>query len=83
MGEMEAVVVRRSAHEATTALWELGGCACGCCGRRRRSRNLEMRRGMDREGAGGDNGRLWLVSAARGRTPATCGQFPRHVAARL
>ena len=81
MGEMEAVVVRRSAREVTAALRELGGCSCGCCGRRRRSRNLEMRRRMDREGAGGDNGQLWLVSATRGRTPATRGQFPRHAVA--
>ena len=81
MGEMEAVVVRRSAREATAALRELGGCTCRCCGWRRRSRNLEMRRGMDQEGAGGDNGRLWLVSAARGRTLAMRGQFPRHAAA--
>ena len=68
MGEMEAVVVRRSAHEATA---EAVLCSVAWPGSAARAR----------EGAGGDNGRLWLVSAARGRTPATRGQFPRHAAA--
>ena len=81
MGEMEVVVVRRSAREAMAALRELGGCAYGCYGRRRRSRNLEMRCGMVWEGAGGDNGRLWLVSTTWGRMPVTRGQFPCHAAA--
>ena len=51
------------------------------CARTKEEQKLEMRRGMDREGAGGVKAALWLVTAALGRTPATHGQFPRHTAA--
>ena len=44
-------------------------------------RKCKRERGMGRAGAGGVKAALWLVTAARGRTPATRGQFPCHAAA--
>jgi len=44
-------------------------------------RKCKRERGMGRSSAGGVKAVLWRVTAALGRTPATRGQFPRHVAA--
>ena len=61
-------------------LRKFGSCAQG----RRRSRgNEKMGRGMDRAGAGGDNGRLWPVLATLDRALATRGHHGHHAARKL
>ena len=65
---------------ATAELQELGGCACGSCGRRRRSEKMKLRVLGVAGGCWREEGALRPGLAALGRVPATRGHASRHAA---
>ena len=67
---------------ATAELQELGGCACGSCGRRRRSGKMKLRALGVAGRCWRDEGALGRVVAWLGRAKATRGRFPLHAAAK-